>query len=73
MGLSQIPLLPPQHRHAARLGALLLARWPSGAECPLGVAAKEDELLDAPPQIPSTLSYTASSRETKSYGPQYTI
>ena len=44
MGLSQIPLLPRQHCHAA--GALLLARWPSGAECPLGVAAKKDGLLD---------------------------
>ena len=43
MGLSKIPLLPWQHCHAA--GALLLARWQSGAECPLCVAAKEDGLL----------------------------
>ena len=44
MGLSQIPL----HLAAICLAArtLLLARWPSGAECPLCVAAKEDGLLD---------------------------
>ena len=47
MGLSQIPLLPLQHCHAA--GALLLASWPSGAECPLGVAAEEDWILDSHP------------------------
>ena len=66
MGLSQIPLLPRQHSHAA--GALLLARWPSGAECPLGVAAEEDGLLDRTsplPPSPTPYTHTASSREAK--------
>ena len=66
MGLSQIPLLLRQHCHAA--GALLLARWPSGAECPLGVASEEDLLLDSTYSLPphswhSTYTHTASSRE----------
>ena len=45
----QIPLLPLQHCHAA--GALLLARWQSGAECLLGVAAEGDRLLDSTPHF----------------------
>ena len=77
MGLSQIPLLPRQHSHAA--GALLLARWPSGAECPLGVAAEEDGLLDRtspPPPLPHSIythSLQSRGQAMLGHGPLYTI
>ena len=77
MGLSQIPILPWQHSHAA--GVLLLARWPSGAECPLGVAAEEDGLLDRtppPPPLPHSIythSHQSRGQATLGHGPLNTI
>ena len=60
MLLSQIPILPWQHCHAAvantypmaalaRCRTLLLACWQRGVECPLCVAAEEDGLMDNNP------------------------
>ena len=75
MGLSQMPFLPLQHCHAA--GALLLSRWPSGAECPplrchrlaprrTGYWTAPSPPL-APPHTPHTHTHThtAPSREAK--------